>query len=86
MGKNIVNLMISNVIKEEPLVREGYGTHKMKVPKGMLESLDPEQISYLAQLQLDLEKCVSDYRVLNVYKKSQFIASLSDTQRKEFKK
>jgi hypothetical protein len=79
MGKNILNALVAGALKEDeaPQVKGGYGNHKLKIPKGLIDSLEPEQISHLAKLQLDLEKCVSDYRVMNVYKKSQFISSLN---------
>lgn len=54
MGQNILNAIVSNALKDEAQTKEGYGNHKMKIPKGLIDSLDPEQISYLAKLQLDL--------------------------------
>lgn len=62
-----------------------FGNHKMRLPKGLIDSLDPEQISYLAKLQLELENCTSKYRIISVYNKSLFLGSLNEAQRKAFK-
>lgn len=58
---------------------------KMMLPENFIETLSPEQISYLGKLQLELENCTSSYRIISVYNKSLFIKSLNEKQKEMFK-